>query len=227
MSADLSLYLVTGDTHGRPLPGLVAEAVAGGATTVQIREKAASARELLALTLAVADRLAAFPHATLLVNDRVDVAAAAARAGAAVHGVHVGQSDLPATAARALLVAAGLPSPVVGVSAATPDELRAAAREEAADYVGIGAVHPTATKPDAPAAIGHDGFARLAALTPLPAVAIGGVTARDAVPLRQAGAAGIAVVSAVCAAPDPRAAARELRIAFDRAAHGTAAGEPA
>lgn len=218
MSADLSLYLVTDGAHaaaaGHVVPDVVARAVAGGVTTVQIREKRAGARDILELVRAVADRLHAAPHVTLLVNDRVDVAIAARDAGARVDGVHVGQSDLPAAAARAMLRAAGFARPVVGVSAATPEQL-AAAERDGADYVGIGAVHPTATKPDAPATIGHEGFGRLASATALPAVAIGGVTATDAAPLRAAGAAGIAVVSAVCAAPDPEAAARELRDAFD------------
>ncbi|GAB2524719.1 thiamine phosphate synthase [Microbacterium petrolearium] len=217
MSADLSLYLVTDGAHaaaaGHTVPDVVARAVAGGVTTVQVREKHAGARDVLELVRAVADRLRAAPHVTLLVNDRVDVAIAARDAGARVDGVHVGQSDLPAAAARAMLRAAGFARPVVGVSAATPEQL-AAAERDGADYVGIGAVHPTATKSDAPAAVGHEGFGPLASATALPAVAIGGVTAADAAPLRAAGAAGIAVVSAVCAAPDPEAAARALRGAF-------------
>ena len=220
MRLDLSLYLVTDAAHaaaaGHTVPDVVARAVAGGVTTVQVRVKDRGASGFLELVHAVADRLRSTPHVTLLVNDRVDVAIAAARSGARVDGVHVGQSDLPADAARDMLAAAGLARPVVGVSAATPAQL-AAAERDGADYVGIGAVHPTATKPDAPAPIGHDGFARLAAVTCVPAVAIGGLGVADAAPLRAAGASGIAVVSAVCAAPDPESAARALRIAFDEA----------
>lgn len=214
MNPDLSVYLVTGDAAGRRLPDVIADAVAGGVSAVQIREKDASARDALALVVAAAERLRAFPDVMLVVNDRVDVAIAAHFAGAAVHGVHVGQSDLPATDARRMLVAAGIADPIVGVSASSPDELREAERDGAADYVGIGAVRPTRTKPDAPAAIGLDGFASRAALTALPAVAIGGLTADDGPALRAAGAAGMAVVSAICRADDPRAAASRIRASF-------------
>ena len=220
MTVDLSLYLVTDAGHaaaaGHSVPDVVARAVAGGVTTVQVRQKDGGARGFLELVVAVAERLRGAPRVALLVNDRVDVAIAAARSGARVDGVHVGQSDLPARAARDMLGAAGIVRPIVGVSAATPEQL-AAAERDGADYAGVGAVHPTATKPDAPAAIGHAGFARLAAATSLPAVAIGGVGVADAAPLRRAGAAGIAVVSAVCAAADPESAARALRIAYEGA----------
>lgn len=214
---DLSLYLVTDSAHaaaaGHALPDAVAAAVAGGVTTVQVREKSADARDLLAAVTAIGERLVASPHVSLLVNDRVDVAIAARAAGVRVHGVHVGQSDLPARSARAMLAGAGFRAPIVGVSASTPEQLRAAERD-GADYVGIGAVHPTSTKPDAPAPIGHDGFGALSALTPLPSVAIGGITTADAATLHAVGAAGIAVVSAVCRSADPRGEAEALRTAF-------------
>lgn len=84
------------------------------------------------------------------------------------------------------------------------------------DYLGVGVIRPTATKPDHPAPLGLDGFAALAAATPLPCVAIGGITVADAAPLRRAGAAGLAVVSALCTAEDPAAAARRFRTEWDR-----------
>ncbi|WP_029149235.1 thiamine phosphate synthase [Microbacterium indicum] len=214
---DLSLYLVTDAGHaasaGRSVADVVAAAAAGGATAVQVREKDAPARDALAAVLAAAAALEPFPRVALIVDDRVDVAVAAHLAGARVAGAHVGQSDLPAPAARAMLASAGIADPVVGVSASTPGQLARAARD-GADYAGIGAVRPTATKRDAPASIGVDGFRALAAASALPAVAIGGIGEADARPLREAGAAGIAVVSAICAAPDPRAAAAALRAAF-------------
>ncbi|OMH37181.1 thiamine-phosphate diphosphorylase [Tersicoccus sp. Bi-70] len=217
------MYLVTdtalaaGPTGSRSVLDVVTAAVAGGVTCVQLREKHASARTFLDLVVAVADRVG--DCVPVLVNDRVDVFLAARRAGAAVAGVHVGQDDLPATAVRDLVG----PDAVVGLSASTPAEIDAVAALPAGtvDYLGIGAVHTTATKPDAPAPLGVDGFARAAAAvrssSGLSVVAIGGVTEADAAPLRTAGATGIAVVSAICAAEDPEAAARALLGAVDAA----------
>ena len=211
---DLSVYLVT-DTQqcgARGVPAVVASAVGGGVRIVQIRDHEASAAELLALVLAVADVLD--ERTTLLVDDRVDVALAARLAGARVHGVHVGQSDLPVSAARALLG----PDAVIGLTANTPAHLRAAHALPAGtvDYLGVGVIRPTATKPDHPAPLGIEGFAELAASTALPCVAIGGVGLPDAAALRAAGAAGLAVVSAICTAEDPAAAAAALRAEWDR-----------
>ncbi|GGC85066.1 thiamine-phosphate synthase [Tersicoccus solisilvae] len=225
----LTLYLVTdtalaaGPGGSRRVPDVVAAAVAGGVTCVQVREKHATGREYLALVTAVAERVG--DRVPVLVNDRVDVFLAARDAGAAVAGVHVGQDDLPVTAVRRLIG----PDAVLGLSASTADELDVVATLPVGtvDYLGIGAVHATATKPDAPAPLGVDGFgravARLSAGSGLPAVAIGGISTDDAAALRDAGAAGLAVVSAICAAPDPEAAARQLRAAFESrpAAGGT------
>ncbi|WKK71651.1 thiamine phosphate synthase [Rathayibacter oskolensis] len=215
MSAlDLSLYLVT-DTRQcgeRGVPAVVARAVSGGVRTVQIRDHDASAAELVSLVVAVASVLD--ERTTLVVDDRVDVVLAARLAGALVHGVHVGQSDLPATAARAILGA----DAVVGLTADTPEHLEAAHAlpPGTVDYLGVGVIRPTATKADHPAPLGLDGFARFAAASPYPCVAIGGVALGDAAPLRQRGAAGLAVVSAICTADDPAAAARAFREEWDR-----------
>ncbi|PPG34875.1 MULTISPECIES: thiamine phosphate synthase [unclassified Rathayibacter] len=214
MSLDLSLHLVTDTAQcgQRGVPAVVAAAVRGGVTTVQIRDHDAPAAELVALTRAVAAVLD--ERTTLLVDDRVDVALAARLAGARVHGVHLGQSDLPVTAARSLLG----PDAVIGLTANTPEHLAAVRALPAGtvDYLGVGVIRPTATKPDHPAPLGVDGFAALAAAAALPCVAIGGVGAADAGPLRLAGAAGLAVVSALCTAADPAAAARLIRAEWDR-----------
>ncbi|BBE22627.1 hypothetical protein MN0502_15100 [Arthrobacter sp. MN05-02] len=148
----------------------------------------------------------------VLVDDRVDVYLAARELGASVDGVHVGQSDLPPDVVRRIVG----PDAVIGLSAATPGELSVAHALPAGtvDYLGVGAVHATATKPDHPAPLGVDGFAALAAGSDLPCVAIGGITTADAAALRGAGAAGMAVVSAICAAADPAASARELAKAW-------------
>lgn len=213
MTLDLSLYLVTdaasAASAGHDVVDVVTAAVAGGVTAVQIREKDASARAFLETV----ERIAAAtpPEVAVFVNDRVDVFLAARDRGARVAGVHVGQSDLPAGAVRALVGAHAF----VGLSAATVAELDIERAAPVVDYVGIGAVHPTRTKSDAPPALGIEGFAHLAALAPVPAVAIGGIQAADLGPLRAAGAAGAAVVSAICAANDPREAARTLRAAWE------------
>ncbi|MGP3770208.1 thiamine phosphate synthase [Streptomyces sp. SDT5-1] len=210
---DLSVYLVTDPDQcaalGRTVAETVERAVAGGVTAVQVREKRAGGRAFLRTVLDVA---AVLPeHVVLIVNDRVDVFLAARAAGARVTGVHVGQSDLPAESVRQLIGEEA----VLGLSAATVDELRAAEASPArVDHVGIGALHATRTKADAPTPLGHEGFAALVRHTRLPAVAIGGVTADDLPHLRAAGAAGGAVVSGICAAPAPEAAARRYADAW-------------
>jgi thiamine-phosphate pyrophosphorylase len=216
---DLTLYLVVGSdvTRGRPLDEVVTAAVRGGVTLVQLREKALSDAELVAAARALKGRLAPL-GVPLIVNDRAEVARAAG-----ADGVHLGSDDLDAARAREILGPAGL----IGVSAGTPEE---AARVDKglADYVGIGSVYATATKLDAGAPIGIAGLTALArTLRPLPVVAIGGIGARQAAEVMAAqgtaakgiaaqgiaaGAVdGIAVVSAICGAPDPEAAARALR----------------
>ncbi|MFI8184224.1 thiamine phosphate synthase [Actinacidiphila glaucinigra] len=212
---DLSVYLVTDavqcKARGRSVAETVAQAVAGGVTAVQIREKHTDGGDFLRTVTEVA---AVLPeHVALIVNDRVDVFLAARAAGIRVSGVHVGQSDLPPTAVRELIG----PHAVLGLSAATPEELRVAAQDPAGvHHVGIGALHATRTKADAPPSLGHDGFARLARLSELPAVAIGGVNPADLPRLREAGAAGAAVVSGICAAEDPSVAARAYADAWSR-----------
>lgn len=215
MTLDLSLYLVTDSgiaaTAGRDIVEVVRRATARGVTAVQVREKDATARTFLDTVLRVAAHVP--EHVAVLVNDRVDVFLAARDAGAQVAGVHVGQSDLPPSAVRRLIGAEA----VLGVSASTPEQLAAASRSGVVDYVGIGALHVTTTKRDAPVPLGHEEFARLVAVSALPAVAIGGVTVADLGAVRRAGAAGAAVVSAICGADDPGGAAAELRTAWDAA----------
>ncbi|MBG6219015.1 thiamine-phosphate diphosphorylase [Arthrobacter sp. CAN_A6] len=191
----------------RTVAAVAAAAVAGGVTIVQVRDKEASSRKLLQLLMAVAESVG--DRVPVLVDDRVDIFLAARVAGAKVAGVHVGQSDLPADLVRALVGSEA----IVGLSAATDDEIRTAHQlpERTVDYLGVGAVHATATKADHPQPLGIDGFGALIASSSLPCVAIGGISSADVRPLRAAGAAGVAVVSAVCAADDPRAAAQKLK----------------
>ncbi len=205
MTTDLSLYLVT-DTAiaaaaGHSVPAVVEAAVAGGVTIVQVREKHASTQQLVDVLGSVA---AVLPSGVpLVVNDDVEAFLAARADGIAVAGVHVGQGDAPAAEVRAAIG----PDALIGLSAATPAEL-AAVDPSVVDHVGIGALHGTSTKPDAPAALGVDGMRQRLALSPVPAVAIGGVTVADARALHGSGLAGLAVVSGLCGAADPAAAAR-------------------
>lgn len=213
---DLSTYLVAdaASITGRSIADVAAGAVAGGAGVVQVRGKDLSAAALLAAVEACAERIAG--RAALLVNDRVDVMLAARAAGVPVDGVHVGQSDLPADRVRALVGA----DAVVGLSASRPGELAALRRLPAGtvDYLGVGAVRATPTKRDHPTPLGWRGLAEFAALAAdLPCVAIGGVGPGDALEARRAGAAGLAVVRAICAADDPEAAAAALRREWDAA----------
>lgn len=217
MTLDLSIYLVTDSSQtrrcGRSVVRTVQEAVAGGVTTVQVREKHAEAREVLNLVEALVGRLPA--HVTVLINDRIDIYQVAKARGMRVGGVHVGQRDLPVEEVRALVGAEA----VIGLTANTPDDLTAAQTSPArVDYVGIGVVRETASKDNAPAVIGVAGVALLAGGCSLPAVAIGGIVPTDLAPLRSAGLAGAAVMSWVCASGDPRRSASELRQAWQVAA---------
>lgn len=218
-ATDLALHLVTDDRL--PLARLLdvaAQAVAGGVGVVQLRAKSAPARDQVAALVALSALLRG--SAALVVNDRVDVALAARDAGARVDGVHLGRRDVPPATARRLLGR----DAVVGWSASRADELveLAALPPGTVSYLGVGAVHPTSTKPDHPPALGVDGFAAFAAAAgalpvPVPCVAIGGLGPDDVAPLRSAGAAGVAVVSAICGADDPQAAAASLRSRWDAA----------
>lgn len=203
---DLTLYLVAGpaDVGARALADVVAAGVEGGVTLVQLRDKTLSDADLTACARRLVALLA--PRGVpLIVNDRITVAA---EAGAA--GVHLGPDDSAAADARAHLG----PTAIIGVSAGTPEEV-ARVDPRVADYAGVGSVYPTATKPDAGAAIGLDGLTRLSQQIPLPTVAIGGISAATARAVAACPVDGVAVVSAICAAADPLAAARALRAAIE------------
>ncbi|MDA8034843.1 MAG: thiamine phosphate synthase [Actinomycetota bacterium] len=203
----LDCYLVTDRAlcAGRGLEATVAAAVAGGATVVQLRDPHASGRQLFDLATGLLQCLEG-TGVPLVVDDRLDVALAAG-----AHGVHLGQADLPVAAARRL---AG-PDLVIGWSVHDLAELEAATRlpPGTVDYLGFGPVYPTTTKTDAKEPLGLDRLARLVAASPLPAVAIGGITVARAAAVWATGVDGLAVVSAVCAADDPGAAASAIRAA--------------
>ena len=177
-----------------------AAAVFGGATMVQLRLKGESARSLVEIARTIQ---AMVPDVPLIVNDRADVALAAGAAG-----VHVGVDDL----SPALLRRVVPPGFIIGASVGTDDEV---ARAAGADYVGIGPVYVTGSKTDAGSAIGPARFGELARRCGLPAVAIGGITSETVPLVMSAGAAGVAVISALFGASDPTQAAREIRGALD------------
>ena len=209
---DPRLYLVT-DTAlcaPRSVPEVVAAAVAGGVTAVQVRDQTAGRRDLLALTRAVQAVLAGRPDVALIVNDAVDVALLTG-----ADGVHVGQDDLPADEVRSLLG----PDVLIGVSVGSAADLDGVLALPAGtvDLVGLSPVWTTPTKPDAGTALGLAGTRELAARARaggLTSVAIGGNPADTAAVVAATGVDGICVVSDVCAAPDPAAAARSLRAAL-------------
>lgn len=202
---DLRLYLVT-DPYYVPahrLVSVVLDAVLGGVTVVQLRDKESDGRALYEAGRALAAALAPLDVA-LLVNDRVDVAHAV---GA---GVHLGQSDLHVEVARRILG----PRATIGLSVDSVEQAREA---DGADYLAASPVFPTPSKADAGPALGLDAVRALRGATTLSLVGIGGVSVANAADVIKAGADGIAVVSAILASDRPREAAAELRAAVDRA----------
>ena len=198
---DLGVYLVTDRAccGARSVDEVVSAAIDGGVTLVQLRDKNIDARPMLALGRRLLELLRP-AGIGLIVNDRIDVALALD-----AEGVHIGQQDMPYAEARRQLG----PKKIIGVSVGSEAEARQAAGWDV-DYVGVGPVYPTATKPDAGMALGADEAARLARISGHRAVAIGGIDEMNAAALYAAGLEGVAVISAICAAPDPGAATRSL-----------------
>lgn len=205
VAAMLRLYLVTDQQalRGRSLTDVVLAAVQGGVTCVQLREKTASTRDFVALACALKTLLSPF-GVPLVINDRIDVALASS-----AQGVHLGQSDMPVELARRLLP----PEVFIGLSVETVDDVTRAASQPA-DYLGVSPIYATLTKTDTLTPWGLDGLRQLRGLTDLPLVAIGGIHLGNAAEVLAAGVNGLAVVSALCAADDPAAAARAFRALF-------------
>lgn len=209
----LKLYFVTDEDlcaqAGRSVVDTVIAAVDGGATCVQLRAKTAEAGPFLRQTLEVCEAVG--HRVPVIINDRVDVFLAARELGANVAGVHVGQEDLPAGVVRELIGSYA----ILGVSAATHEELAAAEQAGGVTYVGTGVLRGTATKPDAPDPLGVDGLSQRAEFSQLPMVAIGGIGLADMADLGATELAGAAVVSAICLAEDPKAMCEQLSAAWD------------
>lgn len=206
---DFTLYVLTDRryTGDNPAPAVEA-AIRGGATLVQLREKGVTTREALRAGEAVLEVCRRW-NVPLIINDRVDLMLALD-----ADGVHLGPDDMPLAKAREIIG----PHKIIGASAGTPEEARRA-WEDGADYLGIGAVYATGSKDDAGEPIGVQGFIRVRQAAPLlPAVAIAGINESNAAALMEAGADGVAVISAVFATGDPEQAARRLRQALARGA---------
>ncbi len=208
MNVNYSLYVITDAklSRGRSNREVVAAAIRGGATIVQYRAKDVSTRQMIEEALELRDLCHAH-GVPLIVNDRVDVALAIDADGA-----HVGQDDMPAAFARRLLG----PGKILGVSAENVAEARAA-MAEGANYLGVGAVFPTGSKADAGEPIGLQGLMWVARVSTIPFVGIAGINLANAASVIRAGAAGVAVISAVVSADDVEAAARELKSIVEKA----------
>ncbi len=206
MTIDPRLYLVTGPVRSdTTLERVVAGALAGGVTVLQLRDKHSERICLERQTLALA--VLAEPHGVpLLINDDVEVAALAS-------GAHVGVDDDRPEDVRKTLGA----DAVIGWSINDLAQLDDASALGACDYIAVSPVWATPSKPEASTPLGLDGIRAIRARTTMPLVAIGGITAANAAEVISAGADGIAVMSAICLAEDPEAAARELLRIVDSA----------
>jgi len=180
-------------------------AIRGGADTIQFRQKSGSTREMIANSQRI-KRLCAEAGVLFIVNDRLDVAIAAE-----ADGVHLGQDDFPAPLARRLFGK----DKIIGGSAAILDEALKC-YEDGVDYVGFGPIFTTSSKEDAGPVSGIEKLKEVVKAIPVPIIAIGGITPENTPDVLEAGAAGIAVISAVCSAPNPEAATQQLLQALQR-----------
>jgi thiamine-phosphate pyrophosphorylase len=198
---DLSLYLVTDRdlSLGRSLVTIVDEAIKGGVTMVQLREKACSTDEFITLAKQVKQLLIG-TNIPLIINDNIEVALAVA-----AEGLHIGQGDIPYPEARKIMG----PKAIIGLSVENNQQAKEANSWDV-DYIGISPVFLTSTKIDTAPALGLDGIANIKKLCSHPTVAIGGINMQNIASVISAGADGVAVVSAICSATNPKEAAHQL-----------------
>lgn len=205
---DLSLYLVTdpGLSRGRSYEFMVEEAVKGGVTVVQLREKNLSSRKFYELAKSLTSLLKPM-NIPLIINDRLDIALAVD-----ADGLHIGQSDLPYHIARKLLGK----DIIIGLSVETIEQAREANRLDV-DYIGLSPVFSTNTKRDINRPLGLSGVKEIASFTKHKTVGIGGINNANAKSVIASGAHGVAVVSAIVSHDNPRKAASELKTIIDSA----------
>lgn len=198
---DYSLYLVTdrGLARGRSTLDIVKAAVLGGVTCVQLREKECPTQEFIEQAMAIKKFLSA-EGIPLIINDRLDVAQAVY-----ADGVHLGQTDMPLDIARAIVQ----DSMIIGISAESLEDA-VEAEKGGADYLGVSPIYATPTKTDTAPPLGLQGLRQIRAAVNIPLVGIGGLNRDTVAEVIRSGADGVAVVSAIVAAEDPRVAAGEL-----------------
>ena len=213
MTVDLRVYALVDPEHagGHALADLARLVAQGGATLVQLRDKRSETRRMVEHARAIKAALAPF-NIPLLINDRVDVALACS-----ADGVHVGQGDMAVDDARRLLGR----DAIIGLSIKTTAQAEAAP-VDILDYVGVGGGFATTSKDNTSAPIGTAGLARIADILRrrapgFPVCGIAGIDAGNAADVIAAGADGVAVISAVCAARDPKAASAHFLDAIRRA----------
>jgi thiamine-phosphate pyrophosphorylase len=201
-NVDWGLYLVATPELclNRPVEWVVAEAVAGGASVVQLRMKNCTTREYVEQA-EVVHRVCVESGVPLIINDSADVALAVD-----AEGLHVGQTDVSVDAAREMLGE----ERIIGLSVESFEDVEGA-EKTTADYFGVSPIHTTPTKTDTKSAWGIEGLRKLRGMTKHVLIAVGGLNATNAGKMMRAGADGIAVVSAICSAPNPKHAAAELR----------------
>ena len=201
---DLSLYLVTDNSDDiEKFLKTIEEAIKGGTTVVQIREKTADTLDFYKLALKVKDITTKY-NVPLIINNRVDIALAID-----ADGVHVGQSDMPCDVTRGLIGE----DKILGVSAATIEEAKKAQRD-GADYIGTRAVFPTQTKDDAPSVTKQE-LKEIVESIDIPVVAIGGINLENARELVDTGISGLSVVSAIMSSDNPKKSSEELLKIFN------------
>lgn len=210
---DLRVYVITSGTD-QSVPARAAAAAEAGAGVVQVRAKELGDRSLLELVCAVAEAVARSNSATrVVVDDSVTVARAAMLRGCHVHGVHLGQDDLPVPDARRILG----PDAIIGLTTGTLDLVRASSAVASdVNYLGAGPFRLTPTKDSGRPPLGVAGYPGLVAATGLPIVAIGDVTPEDVGALAGTGVAGVAMVRAVMEAEDPGAVVRSCLATWRR-----------
>jgi thiamine-phosphate pyrophosphorylase len=184
---------------------LAEKALKGGAAMIQLRHKTASGSQLFSWAVEIRNLCHQY-HALCIINDRVDIALASE-----ADGVHLGQQDMPARAARKLMGKMG----IIGVSASSPEEARQA-EQDGANYIGFGHIYPTSSKLKEFAPLGPEILRKTAALISLPIIAIGGINNDNAASLISCGASAVAVISAVSRADEPSRASHELLCAINR-----------
>lgn len=200
---DLSLYLVTDRelSKGRSLEYIIEQAVKGGTTLVQLREKNCSTREFYDLAIRTKNILKD-KNIPLIINDRLDIALAVD-----ADGLHIGQSDMPYNIARKILG----PDAIIGLSVENMQDAIKANTYDDLDYIGLSPVFSTPTKTDINTQLGLQGIKDIAKISKHKMVGIGGINLSNAKDIINAGADGVSVVSAICSADDPCLASLELK----------------